>query len=335
MDSRTFPLPDGRTLVIEECQPSDASDLLAYINEVAGETDNLTFGAGEFGVSAREEEAILRTARDTGNAIHMKGVVDGRVVSLVSLLGSARPRLLHAAELGVSVRAEFHRMGIGRRMCEALIERGRGAGLRKIRLQVREDNLHAIRLYERLGFVREGFDDRGFAFGDRFVGLVSMGLSLDPSSAAKPADTGNIAEALMHEGYNCAQSVLVPHGPALGLDRTTCLRLAAPFGGGMGRAGETCGALTGALMVLGLAHGVPSPLSEDKDRGYAPARLFIERFRQAHGSLLCRDLAGVDLSTSDGLQAFRDRGLHDNLCPRYVRTACRLLGDLLPRPVQE
>jgi len=147
--------------------------------------------------------------------------------------------------------------------------------------------------------------------------------------------TGDVAEALMHEGYNCAQSVLVPHGPALGLDRATCLRLAAPFGGGMGRAGETCGALTGALMVLGLAHGVPSPLSEDKDRGYAPARQFIERFRQAHGSLLCRDLAGVDLSTPDGLQAFRDRGLHDNLCPRYVRTACRLLQDLLARPAKE
>lgn len=142
-------------------------------------------------------------------------------------------------------------------------------------------------------------------------------------------DAADEAEVLMHLGFNCAQSVLAACGPARGLDREACLRMGAPFGGGLARAGETCGALTGALMVVGLARGVPSPLPEDKDRGYAPARVLVERFRQEWGSLACRDLAGVDMSTPEGLQAFRDRGLHDNLCPRYVRAACRLLAEVL------
>ena len=144
----------------------------------------------------------------------------------------------------------------------------------------------------------------------------------------------DVAEDLMHQGFNCAQSVLGACGPALGMDRDTCLRLAAPFGGGFARAGETCGALSGALLVVGLARGVASPLPEDKERGYGPARDLVERFRQAHGALACRVLAGVDMSTPEGLQEYRDRGLHDTLCPRYVRTACRLLEELLPGQVE-
>jgi C_GCAxxG_C_C family probable redox protein len=137
------------------------------------------------------------------------------------------------------------------------------------------------------------------------------------------------AEALMHEGFNCAQSVLATCGPALGLDRETCLRLAAPFGGGLSRAGETCGALTGGLMALGLVRGVPSPLPQDKEQGYAAGRALVERFRTAHGSLTCRVLCGVDLSTPAGLQEFRDRGIHDNLCPRYVRNVVAMVGEML------
>jgi len=145
---------------------------------------------------------------------------------------------------------------------------------------------------------------------------------------AKAAD---LAEVMMHEGFNCAQSVLVACGPAYGLDRDTCLRLAAPFGGGMARSGEACGALTGALMVVGMARAVPSSAPEDKDRNYAEARVLVERFREELGSLSCRDLAGVDLATPEGLEAFRAQGLHDNLCPRFVRTACQLVDELLER----
>jgi C_GCAxxG_C_C family probable redox protein len=142
---------------------------------------------------------------------------------------------------------------------------------------------------------------------------------------------GDEAESLMLQEFNCAQSVLASCGPALGLDRDTCLRLAAPFGGGLARSGETCGALTGALMALGLACGVPSPLAEDKDRGYGPARELVDRFRQLHGTLLCRDLLGIDMSTPEGLQAFRDRGLHHSQCPRFVRSAAELVQEILAR----
>ena len=136
---------------------------------------------------------------------------------------------------------------------------------------------------------------------------------------------------LFRQGFNCAQSVVGALGPSCGLDRETCLRIAAPFGGGLGRRGETCGALAGALMVVGLALGEADPSPEAKDRGYAPAARLVERFRAAHGSLACRDLAGCDMSTPEGLQAYRDRDLHHTLCPRFVGDAVRWAEEELTR----
>ena len=76
------------------------------------------------------------------------------------------------------------------------------------------------------------------------------------------------------------------------------------------------------------------PIAHTYDEALAHVADLVERFRQAHGALACRVLAGVDMSTPEGLQEYRDRGLHDTLCPRYVRTACRLLEELLPGQVE-
>jgi hypothetical protein len=73
----------------------------------------------------------------------------------------------------------------------------------------------------------------------------------------------DLAVACFEEGFNCSQSVLSPFAPTLGLDRETALRVAAPFGGGMGRTGETCGAASGALIAIGLRYAQPS--ADDKD----------------------------------------------------------------------
>ncbi len=116
----------------------------------------------------------------------------------------------------------------------------------------------------------------------------------------------------------------------LGADRALTLRLATGFGGGMGRTGGTCGALTGAFMALGLAFGMKDPADQAaKDRTYALVAEASRRFRERAGALACPDLLGLDIGTPEGLQAAKDRDLFKTQCAGYVKTAAAIVEDLL------
>jgi C_GCAxxG_C_C family probable redox protein len=120
-------------------------------------------------------------------------------------------------------------------------------------------------------------------------------------------------------GLNCAQAVLSALAPRLHVTEETALRVAALFGGGMGRQGEVCGAVTGALMALGLRHGTTvAGDAEGKDRNSRIAAELMARFRERHGSLRCLDLLGCDLGTPEGRLAAQERGLFKTVCPALV-----------------
>ena len=125
-------------------------------------------------------------------------------------------------------------------------------------------------------------------------------------------------------GYNCSQSVLIAMCEELGLDRNSALRVSCGFGGGMGRQQETCGALSGAIMLIGLKYGKVLP--EDagaKEKTYALVYELAKRFREKHGSTLCRDLLGVELLTGEKEEI---SSKVKNVCPVLVRSATELAG---------
>ncbi|MCR4403857.1 MAG: C-GCAxxG-C-C family protein [Candidatus Acetothermia bacterium] len=138
------------------------------------------------------------------------------------------------------------------------------------------------------------------------------------------------AALLFNEGFNCAQAVLGAFGPGLGLDRELALKVAGPFGGGMGRTGGTCGAVAGGLMALGLKFG-PTRTGDEgaKERAYGLVREFFEEFEARNGSVLCKQLLGCDLSAPEGQKRAREAGLHSSLCPKFVRDAAEILEWLL------
>jgi len=139
-----------------------------------------------------------------------------------------------------------------------------------------------------------------------------------------PADT---ARQRFRDGYNCSPPVLLAFADAFDLPPGLALRLAAPFGGGIGRTGETCGAVTGALMVLGLRHAsTVASDQEAKDRQYQLARDLLAQFKRRHGSTLCRELLGCEILTPEGRQRAHDRGLFDEICPRLVADAAELVS---------
>ncbi len=139
------------------------------------------------------------------------------------------------------------------------------------------------------------------------------------------------AVAKFSEGYNCAQSVLWAFCEDLGLDADTALRVACGFGGGMGRRQEVCGAVSGAIMAIGLKHGRGE--GEDRavtDAAYAKVRELMALFEARLGSYVCRDLLdGCDLRTEEGQRSFRERGLLNRTCKPCVATAAEALEAIL------
>jgi C_GCAxxG_C_C family probable redox protein len=124
--------------------------------------------------------------------------------------------------------------------------------------------------------------------------------------------------------------VLSSFGEELGLDRGLAFGVAGAFGGGMARMGETCGAVTGALMVIGLKYGMTKAKDEAaRDKTYKLAQELVTSFKARHNSMVCRELLGYDLSSPEGRKAAHDKGLFDTLCPHLVRDAVEILEQIL------
>jgi C_GCAxxG_C_C family probable redox protein len=138
------------------------------------------------------------------------------------------------------------------------------------------------------------------------------------------------ALSLFRQGFSCSQAVAAAFAEDHGLDKATALRLAQPFGGGIARRADWCGALTGAFLVIGLKHGrFRAEDAEARDKTYALVQELIARFTALHGEVKCRDLLGCDLSTPEGQKRADELKLHQTKCEDLVRDAAVLLEELL------
>jgi len=117
----------------------------------------------------------------------------------------------------------------------------------------------------------------------------------------------------------------------LGIESEVIPRIATPFGGGIGGRGEVCGAVVGSVMAIGLKYGREEP-SQPNQQAYALAQEFCCRFEEETGHLYCRDLTGMDLSTPEGLRAYRHSDVPLRVCMPAVGAAFRLAMELLERP---
>ena len=141
------------------------------------------------------------------------------------------------------------------------------------------------------------------------------------------------AEALFREGFSCSQAVLMAFAPGLGMDERQAALVSSAFGGGMARHGWTCGALTGAMMAVGLHAGHTSAQdTATKDELYARVQALVARFEERHGATACRQLTGADMLDPVDRQAATDRGVFTTLCPELVRTAATLVAEALAVP---
>jgi len=135
------------------------------------------------------------------------------------------------------------------------------------------------------------------------------------------------AESYFSEGYSCSQSVLAAYCEEFGLEKETAFLIASGFGGGMGRLQETCGAVTGAFMVLGLKYGYfDKDNKAAKEETYAMVQKFAGLFEERNESIKCLDLVGVDMRHGDLVQAMTRV---KEICPKLVKDAAEILEELM------
>ncbi len=141
------------------------------------------------------------------------------------------------------------------------------------------------------------------------------------------------AKELFTGGYNCAQAVFTAFSDVTGLDEKTALAVSSSFGGGMGRMREVCGAVSGALMAMGLLYGGDCNAEsepEAKAEHYARVRALMEKFKSEHGTYICRELLELPEGTSGGDPEKRTKEYYlRRPCAELVGAAARILDEYI------
>lgn len=132
-------------------------------------------------------------------------------------------------------------------------------------------------------------------------------------------------------GFNCSQSVLSAFAEDFGLSRDSCLRLASPFGSGIARMQETCGAVTGALMAIGLKYGKgENGTEDDKTIAYRQSQFLVNEFKKRNTTICCRQLLdGYDMNSPQEMAKIMALDLYNNYCLKYIQDAVEITETIL------
>lgn len=126
-------------------------------------------------------------------------------------------------------------------------------------------------------------------------------------------------------GYNCAQSVFLTYAKDFGLDNETALRLTSSFGGGMGRMREVCGAVSAMFMLAGLKYGYADNNNDElKAKHYKFIQNMASEFKKRNGTIICRELLGVDADDNPIPSKRTEQYYSDRPCENFIKDACEI-----------
>lgn len=154
---KPYLLKNGETLTVREAQPQDAQSLLAYMNAVGGESENLLYGENEVTLSLVQEREFLENMQKNPDCAMFVGLLEGEIVASAQCgRRSPRGRIRHRGSIALAVSRSHWGKGIGRCMLEQLKVYAGEIGLEILELEVRADNTSAIALYQKMGFQQTG-----------------------------------------------------------------------------------------------------------------------------------------------------------------------------------
>ena len=139
------------------------------------------------------------------------------------------------------------------------------------------------------------------------------------------------AEELFLRGYNCSQAVFCAFADDLGIDFETALKLSSSFGGGMGRLREVCGAVSAMFMIAGLKYGYTTPNNDEiKGEHYSRIQELAARFKEKHGTIICRELLGLDVKQDNPIPSKRTEQYYkDRPCEDIIRDASEIIAEYI------
>jgi C_GCAxxG_C_C family probable redox protein len=140
------------------------------------------------------------------------------------------------------------------------------------------------------------------------------------------------AVASFKSGLNCSQAVLTAYSEEMSFDNKLALSVACGFGGGMGRLQETCGAVTGSYMVLGIYNcNKFADNHERKEKTYAMVQKFSKKFKEISGSTDCIELIKCDLKTEEGQRYARENNLFETVCEKCISDSVGIINQLITK----
>ena len=137
---------------------------------------------------------------------------------------------------------------------------------------------------------------------------------------------------LFEEGFNCSQSVFMAYAHRFDIDEDTAKKISAGLGGGIGRMREVCGAVSGAAMVIGsICSAVDGKDSDSKQKNYELVREFADRFTKKNGSIICRELLGLDVKMEKSAEPEKRTAEYykKRPCVELVGDAVEILAELI------
>jgi len=173
-----YKLKNGKTVILRDALVSDASCIIDYVKQALVESKNLMREPEEWTMTIGDEEVFLRNAANSENELMVVCLDGDKIISTAGFHGKNLVRVKHRVSLGISILKDYQGLGLGSIIMEELIRKALAMKKTKMDLEVRVDNIVAINLYKKLGFIEEGIIKRGFFVDNKYVDLLVMGKLL-------------------------------------------------------------------------------------------------------------------------------------------------------------
>lgn len=139
-----------------------------------------------------------------------------------------------------------------------------------------------------------------------------------------------LAEKYFKDGYNCTQAIVLAYSDIIGIDKVSLATISAPFGAGMGRLREVCGAVSGMIMVSGYVFKANNPNdSESLKRSYNGVQVLAKEFTDKNGSIVCRELLGLNSKNDNTTVDNTKKHYTKRPCSEYVCDCARIIGEVI------
>lgn len=168
-------------LLIREAEPSDAAELVTFLNRVSVETDFTSLDRNGILLTDTEMELFLDKQARSENQISLLALLNDEIAGLVNITADQRKRVRHIGDFFIVIGKEYWNNGLGSLLLEEVVEWAQASGiLRRLQLTVQTRNQAAVHLYQKNGFVIEGRQERGAYIGEgEFIDVYLMGRLID------------------------------------------------------------------------------------------------------------------------------------------------------------